>query len=44
MTMDFSMAKASLLDGFNEGDAVQFELGKSKPDDLVWTITGIGRR
>ncbi|MBI4937032.1 MAG: copper-binding protein [Nitrosomonadales bacterium] len=44
MLMDFSVAKASLLDGLKEGDAVRFELGKSKPEDLVWMIVKIERR
>lgn len=44
MLMDFSVAKASLLDGLKEGDAVRFELGKSKPEDLVWIIVKIERR
>jgi Cu/Ag efflux protein CusF len=37
MTMDFSVAKASLLDGLRAGDAVQFELrqAKSKKWDIV---------
>ena len=44
MMMDFSVAKASLLDGLKEGDAVQFELGKTKPEDLVWIIVKIKRK
>ena len=44
MSMDFSVANAALLDGLKEGDAVQFELGKTKPDDLVWIIVKIKRR
>lgn len=44
MTMDFRVAKASLLDGIKEGDAVQFELGKTKPEELVWVIVKIKRR
>ena len=44
MLMDFSVAKASLLDGLKEGDAVQFELGKTKPDELVWVIVRIKRK
>lgn len=44
MTMDFSVANASLLDGLKAGDAVQFELGKTKPEDLVWIIVKIERR
>lgn len=44
MMMDFSVAKALLLDGLKEGDAVQFELGQSKPDELVWIIVKIERR
>ena len=44
MSMDFSVANASLLDGLKEGDAVQFELGKTKPEDLVWVIVKIKRR
>jgi Cu/Ag efflux protein CusF len=43
MSMDFSVTKASLLDGLKEGDAVQFELGKTKPDELVWAIVKIKR-
>ena len=44
MSMDFSVAKASLLDGLKEGDAVRFELGKTKPEDLAWVIVKIERR
>lgn len=44
MVMDFSVAKVSLLDGLKEGDAVQFELGKAKPEELVWVIVKIKRR
>ena len=44
MMMDFSVTKASLLDGLKEGDAVQFELGKTHPEDLVWVIVDIDRR
>jgi Cu/Ag efflux protein CusF len=44
MVMDFSVAKASLLDGLKEGDAVLFELRQLKPDDLVWVIVKIERR
>lgn len=44
MVMDFSVTKASLLDGLKEGDAVRFDLGKTKPDDLVWVIVKIERR
>ena len=44
MKMDFIVTDASLLDGLKAGDAVQFELGQSKPDDLVWIITRIERR
>lgn len=44
MVMDFSVANASLLDGLKEGDAVQFELGKTKPEELVWVIVKIKRR
>jgi len=44
MSMDFSVANAALLDGLKEGDAVQFELGKTRPDDLVWIIVKIKRR
>lgn len=44
MLMDFTVAKASLLDGLKQGDAVQFELEKIKPDDLVWVIVKIKRR
>ena len=44
MMMDFSVAKASLLDGLKEGDAVQFELRQSKPEELVWIIVKIERR
>ena len=44
MMMDFSVVKASLLDGLKEGDAVQFELGKTKPEELVWVIVKIKRK
>ncbi|MDP2760568.1 MAG: copper-binding protein [Sideroxyarcus sp.] len=44
MLMDFRVVSAALLDGLNEGDAVRFELGKTKPDDLVWVIVKIRRR
>ena len=44
MLMDFSVTKASLLDGLKAGDSVQFELGKTRPDDLVWVIVKIERR
>jgi len=44
MSMDFSVAKVLLLDGLKEGDAVQFELGKTKPDELVWVIVKIERK
>ncbi len=44
MMMDFSVVKASLLDGLKEGDAVQFELGKTKPEEFVWVIVKIERR
>ena len=44
MSMDFNVLKSSLLDGLNEGDAVQFELGKTKPEELVWVIVKIKRR
>ncbi|MDO8813237.1 MAG: copper-binding protein [Gallionella sp.] len=44
MSMDFSVANASLLDGLKEGDAVQFELGKTKPEELVWVIVKIKRK
>jgi len=44
MMMDFSVVKASLLDGLKADDAVQFELGKAKPEDLVWVIVKIERR
>jgi Cu/Ag efflux protein CusF len=44
MEMDFNVAGATLLDGLKAGDAVRFELGKAKPEDLVWVIVGIGRR
>ena len=44
MLMDFSVANALLLDGIREGDAVQFELGKNKPDDLLWIVVKIKRR
>lgn len=44
MMMDFSVTKASLLDGLKQGDAVQFELGKTHPQDLVWVIVKIERR
>jgi len=44
MMMNFSVAKASLLEGIKEGDAVRFELRQSKPEDLVWIIVKIERR
>lgn len=44
MLMDFNVTKASLLDGLKEGDAVQFELGKTKPEDLAWVIVKIKRK
>ncbi len=44
MKMDFIVTDASMLDGIKPGDAVQFELGQSHPDDLVWIITRIERR
>lgn len=44
MKMDFIVTDASLLDGLKAGDAVQFELGKAKPEDLVWLIVKIERR
>ena len=44
MSMDFSVANASLLDGLKDGDAVRFELGKNKPEELVWVIVKIKRR
>lgn len=44
MLMDFNVTKTSLLDGLKEGDTVQFELGKTKPDDLVWVIVKIKRK
>ncbi|MDE2118942.1 MAG: copper-binding protein [Betaproteobacteria bacterium] len=44
MMMDFSVAKASLLDGLKAGDAVRFELRQSKPEDLIWIIVKIERK
>ena len=44
MTMYFNVANASLLDGLKEVDTVQFELGKTKPDDLEWVIVKIWRK
>lgn len=44
MLMDFNVTKASLLDGLKEGDAVQFELGKTKPEELAWVIVKIKRK
>ena len=44
MTMDFSVAKASLLDGLKAGDLVWFELRHLKPEELVWVIVKIERR
>ncbi len=44
MEMDFSVAKASLLDGLKAGDAVRFELRHLKPDELVWGVAKIERR
>jgi len=42
MTMEFRVAKASLLEGINEGDAVRFELRQPKPND--WVIVKIKRK
>lgn len=44
MTMDFSVAKASLLDGLKAGDLVRFELRHLKPDEIVWVIVKIERK
>ncbi len=44
MTMDFSVAKASLLDGIKAGDLVRFELGHLKPGETAWVIVKIERR
>lgn len=44
MSMDFSVASAALLDNLKAGDAVRFELGKLKPEDLVWVIVKIEHR
>lgn len=44
MTMDFSVAKASLLDGIRAGDLVRFELRHLKPEELAWVIVRIERR
>jgi Cu(I)/Ag(I) efflux system protein CusF len=44
MTMGFNVAKASLLDGLKEGDAVQFELRQPKLDEPVWVIVKIERK
>ena len=44
MVMDFSVTKAALLNGIKEGDAVQFELGKNKPEELGWVIVKIKRK
>ncbi len=44
MVMDFNVTKATLLNGIKEGDAVQFELGKTKPEELAWVIVKIKRR
>ena len=44
MTMDFSVAKASLLEGLKEGDALRFELRQFKPDESVWVIVKIERK
>ena len=44
MVMDFNVTNASLLDGLKEGDAVQFELGKTRPEGLAWVIIKIRRR
>ena len=44
MMMDFSVVKASLLDGLKAGDTVRFELRQSKTDDLVWIIVKIERK
>jgi len=42
MTMDFSVANASLLDGIKTGDAVRFELMQPNPKE--WVIVKIERR
>lgn len=42
MTMDFSIAKASLLDGFKVDDAVRFELRQLK--SKKWEIVKIERK
>src|SRR3989338_6756176 len=38
MVMGFYVVNASVLDGIKVGDAVQFELGKPRPSDLLWVI------
>ena len=42
MTMNFSVEKASLLDGLKAGDTVQFELRQLKPGK--WEIVRIERK
>lgn len=42
MTMEFRVAKASLLDGLKEGDTVRFELRQPEPKE--WVIVKIRRR
>ena len=42
MTMEFSVAKASLLDGLKESDVVRFELRQYKPNE--WVIVKIKRK
>ncbi|MFZ2301710.1 MAG: hypothetical protein WAW10_07555 [Gallionella sp.] len=34
-------SKTPILDGLKEGDAIRFELGKNKPEKLVWVIVKI---
>lgn len=42
MTMEFSVAKVSLLDGLKQGDAVRFDLIQHKPNE--WVIVKIQHR
>ena len=44
MTMDFRVAKASLLDGLKAGDLVRFELRHLKPEEIAWVIAQVERR
>ena len=44
MEMDFTVAKASLLDGLKAGDLVRFELRHLKPEEIGWVIVKIKHR